>query len=88
MAFLALASTLSAEVNRNNCAACHGKNFEKKALGKSDIVKDLTHAEIAKRLKGYKDGTRNSKGMGSIMRGQIGRYSVEDIEAFALTIGK
>ncbi len=39
------------------CVGCHGQNFEKAALGKSKIVKDMTKDEIVKALKGYKDGS-------------------------------
>jgi len=87
IASLALVTAASAAVNAGACAGCHGVHFEKHALGKSKIVKDLTHAEIAEALKGYKAGTFGGP-MKGVMKGQIGRYSDAEIEAFAKTIGK
>lgn len=87
IAALTVASTLMAGVNGAACAACHGMNFEKAALGKSKIVANLTHAEIATALKGYKDGTYGAA-MKGVMKGQVGKYENADLEAFALTIGK
>jgi len=74
-------------VNKSACAGCHGANFEKHALGKSKIVKDLTHAEIATALKGYKAGTFGGS-MKGVMKGQISKYSDTELEKFAQTIGK
>jgi len=87
IATLALVTAASAAVNGKACAACHGANFEKHAMGKSKIVKDMTHAEIAKALKGYKAGTFGGP-MKGIMKGQVGRYSDAELDAFAQTIGK
>jgi len=87
IAALTLSSAAIAGVNGAACAACHGKTFEKHAMGKSKIVKDLTHAEIATALKGYKAGTFGGP-MKGVMKGQVGRYSDADLEAFAQTIGK
>jgi len=87
IATLALASVASAAVNGKACASCHGAHFEKHALGKSKVVKDMTHAEIAHALKGYKAGTYGGP-MKGLMKGQVARYSDHDLEAFAKTIGK
>jgi len=64
------------------CIGCHGANFEKKALGTSMIVKDMSKEDIVKALKGYKDGTygRAQKGL---MKGQVASLSDADIEALA-----
>jgi len=87
IAALAVSSVAMAGVNGKACAACHGANFEKHAMGKSKIVKDMTHAEIAEALKGYKAGTFGGP-MKGVMKGQVARYSDADLEAFAQTIGK
>jgi len=85
---LAAGSTLmAAAVNPAACAGCHGASFEKHALGVSKIVKDLTHDEIASALVGYKNGTFGGP-MKGVMKGQVGRYTVAELKAFALTIGK
>ena len=87
IAALTVASTLMAGVNAASCIACHGKGFEKKALGKSKVVSSMTHADIATALKGYKTGSYGGA-MKGVMKGQVGKYSEADLEAFSLTIGK
>jgi len=87
IATLALVTAASAAVNGAACTACHGKTFEKHAMGKSKIVSDMTHAEIAEALKGYKAGTFGGP-MKGVMKGQVARYSDADLEAFSKTIGK
>ena len=86
----AVASTLmAAAVDPAKCAGCHGASFEKKALGQSKIVKDMTHAEITTALKGYRDvpGFGHSPAKGA-MAGQAKAYTDAELEAFAKTIGK
>lgn len=65
------------------CAACHGANFEKAALGKSAIVKGQSAGAIETSLKGYKAGTLNKAGMGALMKGQVATMSDADIKAVA-----
>jgi cytochrome c len=89
IATLALVTAASAAVNGKACAACHGANFEKPAMGKSKVVSGMTHAEIEAALLGYK----NTAGFGhspmkGAMAGQVKRYSDADLKAFAQTIGK
>ncbi len=89
IAVLTVTSAAMAAVNGAACAACHGKSFEKVAMGKSKVVKDMTHAEIEAALLGYK----NTPGFGSspmkgAMAGQVKKYSDADLKAFAQTIGK
>ncbi len=79
--------SLFAEVNIAACAGCHGANFEKVALGKSKIVKDMTKADIEKALKGYKDGSYGGP-MKAIMKGQVAKLSDADIKEIAEKIGK
>ena len=87
VAAIALASTAFAGVNAGACAGCHGADWSKKALGKSKVVANMTHAEIATALKGYKHGTYGGP-MKGVMKGQVAKYSDADLEAFAQTIGK
>ncbi len=70
------------------CAGCHGVKGEKKALGKSAPLVGWDKAKIVEALKGYKEGTRNVYGMGSLMKGQVASYSDSDIEAVAEYISK
>jgi len=80
------AISLVAAVNSAACKGCHGQSFEKKALGRSKIVKNMTHIEIATALKGYKAGTFGGP-MKGIMKGQVSKYSDADLEAFSKTVG-
>jgi len=84
---LVLGVAAFAAVNLGACKGCHGQNFEKHALGKSKIVKDLTKAEIAEALVGYKNGTFGGP-MKGVMKGQVARYSVADLKAAANKLGK
>ncbi len=87
LAILALTTASIAAVNAKACASCHGQSFEKHALGKSKVVADMTHAEIATALKGYKTGTYGGP-MKALMKGQVAKYSDADLDAFSVTIGK
>ena len=87
VAAAALASCAFAGVNLGACKGCHGANFEKHALGKSKIVKDLTKAEVAQALIGYKNGTYGGPMKGD-MKGQVSKYSEADLKAAAEQIGK
>ena len=84
---LSATTALMAGVNAGACKGCHGQNFEKKALGKSKVVSDMTHADIATAMKGYKTGTYGGP-MKGLMKGQVAKYSDADLDAFALTVGK
>jgi cytochrome c len=65
------------------CAACHGAKGEKAALGKSEVIAGWNSAKTLDALKGYKAGTRNTKGMGAIMKGQTASLSDADMKALA-----
>jgi cytochrome c-type protein NapB len=67
------------------CKGCHGADFEKKAMGKSQIVKELSKADIITALKGYKDGSYGGV-MKAMMKGQVASLSDADIEAIASEI--
>ena len=72
-----------AAVNLGACKGCHGQNFEKKALGKSKIVKDMTKAEVSAALVGYKNGTYGGP-MKGVMKGQVARYSEAELKSTGL----
>ena len=80
-------ASLFAAANTAGCAGCHGANFEKVALGKSKVVKDMTKADIEKALKGYKDGTYGGA-MKGVMKGQAAKLSDADIKEIAEKFGK
>jgi len=65
------------------CAACHGLKGEKAALGKSEVIAGWNAAKTLEALKGYKAGTRNTKGMGALMKGQTAALSDGDMKILA-----
>jgi len=65
------------------CAACHGAKAEKAALGKSEVIAGWKSDKVLEALKGYKAGTRNTKGMGALMKGQVAALSDADMKTLA-----
>ena len=65
------------------CAGCHGADGKKKALGKSEIIAGQAKADLVKKIHEYQAGTRNTKGMGGLMKGQVAGLSDADIDAIA-----
>ena len=65
------------------CAGCHGQKGEKAALGKSAVIQGMDAAKLEELIKGYKAGTLNQHGMGTLMNGQVKSMSDEDIKAVA-----
>ena len=64
------------------CVGCHGSSFEKKAMGVSKVVKDMSKEDIVKALKGYKSGSYGGA-MKNIMSAQVKALSDEDINSLA-----
>jgi cytochrome c553 len=69
------------------CAACHGANAEKPALGKSKVIAGWDTAQTEAALKGYKDGSYGGS-MKALMQTQVKTLSDEDIKALAKFINK
>jgi cytochrome c-type protein NapB len=67
------------------CAGCHGQHFEKKAMGKSKIVKDMSLKEIVISLKGYKNGTYGGA-MKQLMVAQVVNIKDSDLDAMSMLI--
>jgi len=80
-----IASSSLYAVNTAACAGCHGQSFEKKAMGKSKVVKDMSKEDIVKALKGYKDGSYGGA-MKGLMKGQVASLSDADMNAIADSI--
>jgi len=76
-----------ASANMALCKGCHGQNFEKKAMGKSKVVKNMSKADIIKALKGYKAGSYGGA-MKKTMEAQVKKLSNKDIKAIATKIKK
>ena len=86
---IALTSIVSADAATTfkKCSGCHGAHGEKKALGKSKVIKDMSKADITTALKGYKAGSYGGP-MKAIMKGQVANLSDEAIGSIAEYIGK
>lgn len=84
IATLGLLSVSALAVDTKACLGCHGKDFEKKAMGMSKIVKDMTKDEIVASLKGYQEGKGGK--MKALMKGQVAKLSDADIETMAVMI--
>jgi len=80
---LVLGVVAFAAVNLGSCTGCHGQNFEKKALGKSKIVSDMTKAEVNDAMVGYKNGTYGGP-MKGLMKGQVVKYTDEELKSTGL----
>ena len=80
-----LASTSSYAVSIAVCAGCHGQHFEKSALGKSKIVKDMSLKDVLNALKGYKAGTYGGA-MKQLMIKQVKDLKDSDLEAMSLLV--
>jgi cytochrome c-type protein NapB len=85
IATLGLMTVAASAYDTKACAGCHGADFEKAAMGKSKIVKDMNKDDIVNALKGYKDGSYGGA-MKAIMAGQAKPLSDEDMEAIATQI--
>jgi len=71
----------------NKCMGCHGANGEKKALGKSAVIKGWSEEKVIEALNGYKNGTYGGA-MKGVMKGQVMALKDEDIKALATYISK
>ena len=74
---------------KNKCASCHGLDGEKKALGTSGPINNLTNQEIVDALVSFKDGSYNGK-FKSVKRSLMNKLSEDDIpvvSAYMQTLG-
>lgn len=69
------------------CAACHGKNAQKVAMGKSKIIKGWDSAKVLAALNGYKAGTYGGT-MKGLMKGQVSKLNDLDMAKVAEYISK
>ncbi|MEA3456878.1 MAG: c-type cytochrome [Campylobacterota bacterium] len=65
------------------CAGCHGADGKTKALGKSPEIAGQSKEELITKINGYKAGTLDTAGMGTLMKGQVASMSDADIDAVA-----
>jgi len=79
--------TTASGVSTAVCKGCHGQQWEKAAMGKAKVIKNMSKAQIIKALKGYKDGSYGGALKG-LMKAQVAKLSIEDIEKMAAKIKK
>ena len=79
---LTLANAVDGASIYKSCAACHGLNAEKQAMGKSEVIAGWDAQKTIDALKGYKDGSYGGP-MKALMKGQVTRLSDAEIEAVA-----
>jgi len=75
---LASLCAITSMASITKCTGCHGKSFEKEALGKSVIVKDMSKDEIIIAIEGYQNGT-----YGGPMKGLMVRQ-VKGLDAYTI----
>jgi len=68
----------ASETLYKSCKGCHGINAEKKALGKSKIISEMSEKELTSALMGYKDGSYGGA-MKGLMKGQVAGLNKKDI---------
>jgi len=78
---LTLASADGASLYKK-CAGCHGVTGEKKALGKSAVIKGWESTKVVTALQGYQAGTYGGA-MKGLMKGQVASLDDAKIEAIA-----
>lgn len=76
------APTDGASLFGQQCASCHGVKGEKSALGKSQIIANLTQGQITQALKGYQAGTYG-KEMKAIMQGKAKGLNDDQIKVLS-----
>ena len=69
------------------CAGCHGAHADRKALGKSQVIKGWNKDKIITAIHGYKDGSYGGS-MKSVMKSQVSKLSDSEIEALGTYISK
>ena len=82
---LIVGTLMASNLDLKQCLGCHGQDWSKVALGESKVVSEMSREDIAAALKGYKAGTYGGPFKG-LMKGQILRFSDEELDAIALEI--
>jgi len=82
-----LTTILDIEVNTDNCIGCHGLNFEKTAMGMSNIVSEMTKEYIEATLFNYKYNSVEGD-MNPLMSWQTAKLTDDEIKAIAKKFGK
>lgn len=76
-------ATDAKDIYTQKCQNCHGENGQLSALGHSSAIGGWDSAKTLDALQGYKNGIRNSNGMGEYMKIEISSYSDEELTGLA-----
>ncbi len=68
------------------CAGCHGADGKTLALGKSPVIAGQSKEELVTKINGYKAGTIDVAGMGTLMKGQVASLDDAAIDAVSTYI--
>ena len=79
----AAATSVAGAAAYAKCAGCHGADGKTKALGKSQVIAGQSKEELVTKINGYKAGTLDTAGMGTLMKGQVASLSDADVDAVA-----
>ena len=82
-----LSVTLSSGASIAVCKGCHGQQWEKSAMDKSKVIKEMSKEEILTALKGYQEGTYGGV-MKGLMEEQVKEISEEEMEEIVSKIKK
>jgi len=82
-----ITENIDMEVNTDNCVGCHGLNFEKTAMGMSNIVSEMTKEYIEASLFNYKYNSVEGN-MNPLMSWQTAKLTDDEIKAIAQKLGK
>ena len=69
----------------SKCASCHGSMGEKKALGKSKVINEMSEDELVTAINGYKDGSYGAS-MKALMKGQVAALKADEVKVLAAHI--
>ena len=87
LASLLISSAVAKEIDLNACLGCHGKEYNKMALGKSKVVAEMSQIDIEKSLIGYKEGTYGGS-MKGLMKGQVMKYTDSQLHKMSMSIAR
>ena len=77
-----LFASSGASLYKKNCKSCHGAKGEKKALGKSNVIKGMSVASIEKWMHDYVTDKRKSMAIAKKMKKDfLKKRSKEDLRA-------
>ncbi len=76
-------------IYKSKCASCHGKKAEKKAMGKSKIIKGMPVDKFITLTKALASGEKKSMPMAKMIKQQfIKKYDDKEIKAVAEYVNK